>query len=187
MIQSPQFATNPCEAKEMPVNYSLLTLRLVLVLVFLLTPRLSLGKESSCRNAEEIAENEQAMLLDGTMEGQQRLVSCIQEAWVFFEGEEQVKNTDFVNTASNNLLSALKFNPISFTKIMDQHPWLLNRWLKNIEFDIFTWREDSPCGYNPQISYIRSLMRIVGKVEGSSYSFKRIRARFSNMRCNQID
>jgi hypothetical protein len=143
--------------------------------------------DGHCRNADDISKQESRMWIDDTFDGQRDLVLCINHAWRYFDTKEQVKSAEFVNVASSNLIAAFKFNPANFLKIMDQHPWLLKRWLRDIEYDIYTWHEDPPCEFVPQIESTRSALESVPESLKHSSSFAEMEAKFKDLSCRQID
>lgn len=159
----------------------------VLLLLAFCFPGCVLAGEQACQDKSDIELRQQAMWLSGTLEAQRDLIVCIDDAWLYFDTEAQTKSAEFVYYASTSLLSALQFNLSGFVRTMEDRPRLLSKWLHDVRSTAFTWRDDLPCGRQPQIDEVQLLLDAHRDVLGSISSFHAIDSQFEGMRCNIID
>lgn len=141
----------------------------------------------TCKFVKDIESYHRSMWLAGTKTSQMDLVACIDHAWRYYDTEATTKSVEFTFFASNYLLSALQFNSRDFIVEAEKRPALIAKWLKNIDYEIFTWREDSPCGRQSQIDQVTFLLRTQRNLLSHFESYQLISNRFKNLRCNKID
>jgi len=140
-----------------------------------------------CKVASDIERYQRSMWLEGTRASQVELIACIDDAWKFYDTEENTKSAEFTYFSSSYLLSALQFNLGEFVVETEKRPDLISKWLKNIEYDIFTWRDDPPCGRQSQIDQVKSLLVSQKRSLSHFKTYHRLYKRFEKLKCHMID
>jgi hypothetical protein len=144
------------------------------------------GREYSCEAVNDIEFFHNKLWTERALQKQNDLISCISDAWYFFDNEAKVQSAEFTYYASTYLLSALQFNVVNFLEQMKVHPILFEKLIASVKNDLFVWPNDPPCGYIEQLQEIKRNLSIYETKYGNDIIYSKLKSTFDNIECRVI-